>query len=206
HLEGVRAVGEAAVGVRAGAGREAGAVELALEVSDPGTVWVGAREVEAGRARVARVARLARDRGVGRGRVDEPAEAGRATLVAGRVLGLDVEAVRALDDRVGLRARAGVEAAAVELAEEAGAALAVGEAEAGVGRVGRVAGVRVDRGRGWRARVEHVVARRLGAGVVGRVGLLDVEGVGAVGLAGQVVALRARAGGEGGDGGRAAGE
>src|SRR5207247_9528613 len=75
---------------------------------------------------------------------------------------LDVEAVHAFGDGVGLRARAGAEAAAVELAEEAGAALAVGETEAGAGRVGRVARVRVDRGRRRRDREGTRVDSSLG--------------------------------------------
>src|SRR5207247_8253258 len=111
---------------------------------------------------------------------------------------------------VALRAGAGGEAEdggspARERALEAGAALAAegpGGTAAGAGAGGRAC----DRGGGRRRRVEHVVARRLGARVAGGVGLLDVEGIGAVGLAGQVVALWAGAGGEGEDGGRSAGE
>src|SRR5256884_337217 len=122
HLEGVGAVGEAAVADGARAGDEGGAVELALEAVDArGRRRVGARELEAGRAGAARVARVARDRGVGRDRVDEPAEAVRARVdVAGLVDRPHLEGVGAVGEAaVADAARAGDEGGAVELALEA---------------------------------------------------------------------------------------
>src|SRR5688572_13688964 len=111
--EGVRAVGEAAVALGARAGREAAAVELAGESG----AGLARGEGEARRRVVARVAGGVRDGRVRRGRVDRPGEGGRTRVrIAGRVGGADGEGVAAWRERaVRLRARAGREAAAVEL-------------------------------------------------------------------------------------------
>ncbi len=77
--------------------------------------------------------------GIGRHGVDRPGEAGRGSIgVAGAVGGSHLEGVAAVPQGgVSLRAGAGAEAAAVQLALEGCAGLA-GEAEAGVGAAARV--------------------------------------------------------------------
>src|SRR5204863_256263 len=88
---------------------------------DPGARRrVGARELEAGRAGAARVARVARDRGVGRLRVDEPGEAGWVRIdVAGLVDCPHLEGVAAVAEAaVADPARAGDEAGPARLSSD----------------------------------------------------------------------------------------
>src|SRR5439155_27267311 len=118
---------EGAVALRARAGREAGAVQLAEE----GRATLGRREAERGARRGGRIARVGSDRRVGRGRVDRPRVGGGGGVgVSGSVRRVDLEGVVSLcEPGVGLGGGAGREAGAVQLALEARAALGRGEAD-----------------------------------------------------------------------------
>src|SRR5439155_4294003 len=93
HLEGMRAVRDTRVALRARAGSERSAVERALEAR----ARLGA-EAEARSRAVARIRRRARDRSARRNGIDGPGVAGRGTGVAGGVGRLHLEGVRAVSD------------------------------------------------------------------------------------------------------------
>src|SRR5205085_8322217 len=110
-----------------GAGREAGAVELALEAR----AALARREREARIRRIRGIRRLGVDARARRRRVDRPRVARDPAGVAGGVRRLDLERVRALGEaRVALGGRAGAEPGAVELAAGARPAPAPPEGEA----------------------------------------------------------------------------
>src|SRR5439155_9287734 len=92
-VEAVAAFGQRGGGVRVGAGAPAAAVDAALEAR----AGLARAEAEAGGGVVGRVGGAGVQGCVGRGDVDRPGDAGRASVrVAGRVGGADVERVRAL--------------------------------------------------------------------------------------------------------------
>src|SRR5262249_159527 len=124
RLERMAAVGERRGGVRAGAGREAATVDLALEAGHTRAARVTAGERERRRGVGIRVRGIAGARGSWGGRVHHPGvRRGRGILVRGRVEGLHLERVATgRQAGIALRARAGREAAAVELALEGQAA------------------------------------------------------------------------------------
>src|SRR5207253_4522382 len=104
-LEGVRAVRDAAVALRAGAGGEGRTVERTLEAGAD----LGA-EAEARGGAVARVGRRSGDARARRDRVDRPRVARHRAGVAGGVARLHLERMAAVrDTAVALRARAGRE-------------------------------------------------------------------------------------------------
>ena len=132
---------------------------------------------------------------VGASRVDRPGVTGGTALVARRIDGLDVEAVRPVGEaRVGLGARARNERATVQLALEGDAGLAIGEPEARAAAVARICRSGADRGRGRRCQVDRPRVGGGGARVTQRVGRSRLERMGA--RKKRPVALGARAGAE----------
>src|SRR5206468_4295752 len=138
---------------------------------------VGELEGCAGLLRRVRRARCDRRRRRG-GRVDGPGITHETALIAGGVLRLEREGVAPLTQaRVSLGTRAGAERTAIELAEEAHAGLAVGEAEAGDSLVGQLGRRRGDRRRGRGRGVDGPSEAGGGALVAGGVLRLHREGV-----------------------------
>src|ERR687887_351513 len=165
HREGVRALREAGVALRARAGREVGGVEAALEaVETRRGRGVRVVEAEAGRARAARIVRMAGDARVRGDRVLHRLRrrpvggGGRGLAVARLVDGDRVEAVDAVDE-VAARGGDGV-------VEGAGGARARVRGHLGVVRVGRALHPQLHLVQAGAARV---VARRVGDVDGGRV-------------------------------------
>src|SRR5213079_1222448 len=200
NLEGMAPVGQARVGLRARAGREAAAVEVAFETGYTGPAGVVAAEGEGGVADAVRVGRMRLDRRVGWRPVDRPGEGGRRRIdVAARVVGPNLEGMAPVGQaRVGLRARAGREAAAVEVAFETGytgpAGVVAAEGEGGVADAVRVGRMRLARRVGWRPVDRPGEGGRRRIDVADRVVGANLEGMAPVGQA--RVGLRARAGRE----------
>src|SRR6202000_845588 len=136
--EGVRALAERRVALRARAGNRGGAVERAAE-----RARLAGGEGKRRRAVFGVPGRAAVDRRLRRGRVDGPGAGRRQAQVAGRVARLDREGVVSLGQpSVGDRAGAGGEGGTVERAEEGRARLGRAEGEERArapGRPGRAA-------------------------------------------------------------------
>ncbi len=136
YLKGVGAVGQAGVRLRAGAGTETTAIQLALK----GRTSFVAGEAETGISAIARIGRLIRDGGVRRYGVNGPVVAGRRRVrVAGAILSPYLKGVGAVGQAgVRLRAGAGTETTAIQLALKGRTSFVAGEAETGISAIARI--------------------------------------------------------------------